>query len=54
MKATTDYSVINQGQYPVKPYFSSRFEKVSFLAMTAVDIAVVGYILIYMTYNGGF
>ena len=47
-------SSVNEGIYPAKPYFSTQFEKVSFLVMTGVDIVVVGYILFYMTYNGGF
>jgi hypothetical protein len=43
---------VDRGEYPAKPYFSSKREKAVFLFMIAVNIAVVGYWLIFLTWGG--
>lgn len=43
---------VDRGEYPAKPYFSSKWEKMSFTFMIAVNIAVVGYWMAYLTYGG--
>lgn len=45
-------SSVNQGQYPAKPYFSSKREKLVFSFMIAVNISVVGYWMVYLTWGG--
>jgi hypothetical protein len=46
-----DMSLVNDGQYPAKPYFSSNTERAIFLFMIGVNITVVSYWLGYLTWG---
>lgn len=43
---------VDRGEYPAKPYFSSKWEKMSFSVMIAVNIAVMSYWTAYLTWGG--